>query len=234
MLPAAKFYALVTTATIAVMFVALTWIVPMVRGLTTFPAIASGIAAVLVSVGIYLLISRGAETLIHHFAPARRWIFGGTYLHGTWVGFFIGRAGDKRFMIEHIDQDLDGIVIKGQSYTDTLQPHADWTSVSVTVDGRTGRLIFSYTLTIHSRAGTVVGINFSQLQRSSYRSAATTITGHAQDLGDQVRVQVEEVKVSEKLLPWAEALKLAQKHVSISDASRLTFAASPGRNEIDC
>jgi hypothetical protein len=46
----------------------------------------------------------------------------------------------------------------------------------------------------------------------------------AQDLGDQVRVQVEEVKVSEKLLPWAEALKLAQKQVSISEAASLNFS----------
>ena len=68
MLPAAKFYALVTAATIAVMFVALTWIVPAVQSLTSFPAVASGIAGVLVSVGVYRLISLGAEAVIHRFA----------------------------------------------------------------------------------------------------------------------------------------------------------------------
>jgi hypothetical protein len=211
MTPAAKFYALVASATISVMFVVLTWIVPTVQGLGATSATASGIGGILASVGIYKLLSQGAEAIIHHFAWARRWIFGGTYLHGTWVGFFIGRAGDKRFMIEHIDQDLDGVVINGQSYTDTFSPHADWTSVSVSVDARTGRLIFSYTLTIHSRPGTIVGINSSQLERASHRHAATTVAGHAQDLGDQVRVQVKEIEVSDKLLPWAEALTLAQQ-----------------------
>lgn len=209
--PSIKFYALVSSATIAVMFFVLTWAVPVVQGLATFPTIASGIAGVLASVGIYRLISQGAEAIIHRSVLIRRWIFGGTYLHGTWVGFFIGRAGDKRFLIEHIDQDLDGIVINGQSYTDKIKPHADWTSVSVSVDARTGRLIFSYTLTVYTRPGTIVGINSSQLERSSHHNAATAITGFAQDLGDLERVNVREVKVSESLLPWDEALKLAQQ-----------------------
>lgn len=210
--PATKFYGLVTAATISVMFVVLTWLVPIVQGLKTVPAIGSGMAGILASVGIYRLLSLGAEALIHRVTWARRWVFGGTYLHGTWVGYFIGRAGDKRFMIEHIDQDLDGAVINGQSYTDAFQPHADWTSVSVSIDSRTGRLIFLYTLTIHSRPGTIVGINASQLERKSHRDAATSVAGHAQDLGDQVRVQVREVKVSDDLLPWADALELARKN----------------------
>lgn len=209
--PAARLYALVTGATISVMFFLLTCLLPTIQGMRVFSVIGTSIVGILTSVGIYKLISQGAEIIIGRWAPARRLIFGGTYLHGTWVGCFIGRAGDKRFMIEHIDQDLDGAVINGQSYTDALRPHADWTSVSVSVDARTGRLIFSYTLTIHSRPGTIVGINSSQLERKSHRDAATTIAGHAQDLGDQVRVQVREIKVSEDLLPWADALKHAQQ-----------------------
>lgn len=210
--PAAKFYGLVTSATIGVMFIVLTWLLPILQSLRSLFGIAGGVAAVLTSVGIYRLISKVAEGLVNRIDWARRWIFGGTYLHGTWAGYFIGRAGDKRFMIEHIEQNLDGIVINGRSYTDKLQLHADWTSVAVSVDARTGRLIFSYTLTIHSRPGTIVGINSSQLQRTSNRNAATAISGHAQDLGDQVRVQVSEIKVSETLLLWDEALQLAQQH----------------------
>ncbi len=210
--PSAKFYTLVATATISVMFPALIWVAPMVQSMTAIPAIGSTIAGILSSIGIYRLIGKSAETLIHRIVWLRKWIFGGTYIHGTWVGYFIGRAGDKRFLVEHIDQDLDGIVINGQSRTATLEPHADWTSVSVSVDSRTARLIFSYTLTILSRPGTLVGINASQLERPSHRQAATGITGHAQDLGDQLRVQVKELKVSEDLLPWDQAFKLAHKH----------------------
>lgn len=209
--PAAKFYALVTTATVAVMFFLMTWVVPIIQALPMFPAAVASLAGVLGSVGIYRLVSQGAETAIHHINWLRKWIFGGTYLHGTWAGFFNGRAGDKRYTVEHFDQDLDGIVINGQSRTDTLQPHADWTSVSVSVDSRTGRLIFSYTMTILSRQGTLVGINSSQLERASHRNAATTVTGHAQELGDQVRVQVTGVKVSDTLLPWDDAFKRAQE-----------------------
>jgi hypothetical protein len=186
------------------------WIVPVIQNLHIFPAAAASIAGILGSVGIYRLVSQGAEAAIHHIVWLRKWVFGGTYLHGTWVGYFIGRAGDKRYTVEHIDQDLDGIVINGQSRTDTMQPHADWTSVSVSIEGRTGRLIFSYTMTILSRPGTLEGINSSRLERASHRSAATTISGHAQDLADQVRVKVTAVKIADDLLSWEEAFKRAQ------------------------
>ncbi len=209
--PATKFYTLVASGTVAVMLALLTWLLPLLQSIALWPSIGSWVAGILTSVGIYRLIGKGAECLIQHCTRVRRWIFGGTYLHGTWVGYFIGRAGDKRYIFEHIDQDLDGVVINGQSYTVDLVPHADWTSVSVSIEARTGRLIFSYTLTLHSRQGTIVGINSSQLERKSHRHAATMIAGHSQDLGDQVRVQVREVKVSDELLPWDEALKLAQQ-----------------------
>jgi hypothetical protein len=238
--PAAKFYALVSTARVAAMFFLMAWIVPIIQNLSVFPAAAASIAGVLGSVGIYRLVSQGAEAAIHHIAWLQRWIFGGTYLHGTWVGHFIGRAGDKRYTVEHIDQDLDGIVINGQSRTDAMQAHADWTSVSVSIDSRTGRLIFSYTMTILSRQGTLVGINASQLERASHRSAATAITGHAQDLGDQVRVQVTEVKVADDLLPWEEAFKHAQTkfpramvpHCHLdSDAARIAATIALGNRQ---
>lgn len=209
--PALKFYALVTTATVSVMFSVLIWIAPLIQSLAFLHAAGGLIAGVLSSVGIYRLIALGAEALIHRCASLRKWIFAGTYVHGTWVGYFIGRAGDKRLMVEHIDQDLDGIVINGQSRTSTFTPHADWTSVSASIDPRSGRLIFSYTLTIFSRPGTIVGVNSSQLERPSHRESATAITGHAQDLGDQVRVYVKEMKVSDKLVPWEQAFKLAEQ-----------------------
>lgn len=212
MAPAAKFYALVTSATIGIMLTAVTYILPFLQMFSAEYKIAAVATGIIVSVGIYRLVALIAETIIRQIPPARRWIFGGSHLHGTWVGFFIGRAGDKRFMLEHFDQDLDGLVINGQSYTDALNLHADWTSMATSVDARNGRLIFTYTLTIHSRSGTVVGVNSSQLERSSHRHPATSIVGHAQDLGDTVRVQVREVKISDKLLPWSKALEEAQRH----------------------
>jgi hypothetical protein len=209
MTPAAKFYALVSSATVAAMFFIVTWIAPAIKNFGW--GATAWIAAVLSSVGIYRIVALGAELLLHKWEFARSFIFGGSYLHGTWVGYFTGRAKDKRFVVEHIDQDLDGAVIIGRSFTSDLEPHADWNSISVSIDSRNGRMIYSYALTILTRPGTLIGIGSMQLERKSHRNAATSIAGHAQDLGDQVRVQIEEIKVSDKLLPWKEALAIAQK-----------------------
>ncbi|WBS05408.1 hypothetical protein OU994_14560 [Pseudoduganella sp. SL102] len=209
--PAEKFYSLVTATTIAIMFLSITLIVPLIVDLSPSSKALGSLVAILSSIGVYRIISQIAAMVIHNVVWMRKWIFGGSYLHGTWVGYFIGRNNNKRYTVEHFDQDLDGIIINGQSRDTEQKPHAEWTSISVSLDRRTGRLIYSYALNILSRQGTAIGINNSQLERTSHRSSAKTFAGHTQDLGEQSRLQLTGVKISDELLPWKYAFECARK-----------------------
>ena len=179
MSPAARFHALISTLTIFVMFWLITYALPkllvyanpilMTRGGVT--ALLSGSFTFLGSVGAYRLLAWGLTWLLHRSLRVRSWIFGASFLHGTWVGFFIGHAGDKRFTIEKFDQDLDGLVINGRSYTDNRQLHGQWTSHATSVDARSGRLIYTYSFDVGSRSITLDGISTFQFDRSaSYKA----------------------------------------------------------------
>lgn len=217
MSPAARFHALISTLTILVMFGLITYAVPRLLiyanpTLTTggwVNALLSGSIAFLGSVGAYRLLAWGLTWLLHRSSRVRSWIFGPSFLHGTWVGFFIGHAGDKRFTVEKFDQDLDGLVINGRSYMDNRQLHGQWTSEATSVDARSGRLIYTYSFDVGSRSITLDGICTFQFDRSASYNAPHSITGYAHDLNDPTRIAVHEVKISDALLSWDEALTLA-------------------------
>jgi len=125
------------------------------------------------------------------------------------VGYFIGHAGDKRYSIQHMEQDLDGTVISGRSYTATQAAHANWTSDSVNIDARRRRVTFTYVMNIGTRNVTVEGITTIQLQRSAPHRSADALAGYAHDLNDLQRIHIQEIKVSDQLLAWDQALQEA-------------------------
>ena len=219
MSPAAKFHGLISTLTIFVMFWLITYAVPKLLVyanpiLTTgggVTALISGSFTFLGSVGTYRLLAWGLTWLLHRSLSVRRWIFGPSFLHGTWVGFFIGHAQDKRFTIEKFDQDLDGLVINGRSYMENRQLHGQWTSEATSVDARTGRLIYTSSFDVVSSSTTLNGICTFQFDRSASYKAPHSITGFAHDLNDPRRITVREEKISDALLSWDEALTLAVK-----------------------
>lgn len=217
MSPAARFHALVSTLTIFVMFWLITYAVPKLLIyanpiLTTggrANALVSGAFTLLGSVGTYRLLAWGLAWLLHRWLKVRSWIFGPSFLHGTWIGFFIGHAGDKRFIVEKFDQDLDGLVINGRSFTGDKQLHGQWTSEATSIDARSGRLIYTYSFDVGSRSITLDGICTFQFDRTASYNAPHSITGYAHDLNDPTRIAVHEVKISDALLTWEEALTLA-------------------------
>lgn len=213
---AARFHASVATLTIFIMFWLITYAIPALSLFVNAAAIdfrvkmlISSFITLVSSVGVYRLIAWGLTWVMQRSLRVRRWIFGASFLHGTWVGFFIGHAGDKRFVIEKYDQDLDGLVISGHSYSINQNLHGQWTSEATSVDARRGRLIYTYSFEVGSRSITLDGICTLQFDRSASYEAPYSLTGYAHDLNDLKRIEVNEVKVSDALLTWQKALEHA-------------------------
>jgi hypothetical protein len=210
---AAKFHGLIATMTIFVMFWAITYAVPAIKIAVNIPLL-SGFATIVGSVGIYRLLAIGLEWIFRRVLLIRRWIFGPSFMHGTWIGYFVGHAGDKRYTIEHYDQELDGLSIIGRSLTVDKKLHAQWHSNSIGIDIRQGSLIFTSTLNILSRQRSEESVNILQFERVAAYSAPTSVTGFSQDLGDDRRIATHAIKISDKLLPWDDALVIAIKRFS--------------------
>ena len=114
-------------------------------------------------------------------------------------------------MVEHFVQDLDGFVVTGQSFTKTKAVHGYWESESTMLDAKKGKLVFTYTFDVRTQNSSLVGIHSSLFERLSSHHAPTGYSGLAHDLNDQVRIAVHSKKLSNKLVPWEDALAEAER-----------------------
>ncbi|WP_454563163.1 hypothetical protein [Pseudomonas sp. AIG] len=205
MSPTAKLNGLIATTTVTVMYLLIIYAVPYLNqtGLN-YPVLLS-VAAVFSSAGLYRVLSLGMAWWMGRCEWLKSLILGAHYMHGTWVGCFYGHAGDKRFMIEHFVQDLEGLVITGRSFTDNKQPHGYWESDSTTIDAKKGRIMFTYKFDVLSRHSSLFGIHSSLFERQSAHSPPRATSGFAHDLNDETRIAVNSIKISTSLLSWDEA-----------------------------
>lgn len=131
-------------------------------------------------------------------------------MQGTWVGHFTGRAGDIRYIVEHFEQTIDGLTIRGQSFTETGSSHANWTTEAATIDAERGRLIYTYSCDILTRGVVLQGVGVFHFDRVDQFSQARTIEGHVADLIDGIRLHSLETKISDRLITITDALSQAK------------------------
>jgi len=143
MTPATKFYTLVASTTVFLMFWLVAYVAPKLVAAGAVNPMWLSLGALITSAGLYRLLTLGVQWLMERFDWIRCLVLGPYYMHGTWIGWFVGHGGDKRFMVEHFSQDLESLVISGRSFNEQLREHGYWTSESVTIDARAGRLIFT-------------------------------------------------------------------------------------------
>ena len=206
MSPAAKFNALLASATVFLMFLLVAYIAPKleVAGLNC-PLLLS-IAALITSGGLYSLLALILRWLMGRCDFVRRLVLGAHYMHGTWVGWFEGHSKEHRYMVEHFIQDLDTLTITGRSFTETRKEHGFWESESATIDARKGRLVFTYKFDVLTQSSSLTGIHTSFFERQSVYKPPTRIAGFAHDLNDNTRIAIHSQKLSDRLVPWEEAL----------------------------
>jgi hypothetical protein len=202
-----KFHAYVTTATVALMFVVLTWIVPWLQ--------AQPIAVQAIAAGVALLATRGIydslAAILHHLAQRsltlKQWLLGPAYLHGTWVGSLIGKGGDMRIIVEHYDQDLAELVVRGRSYTEAGDPHAEWHTLATRVQPKEGLLFCFYLTRIYSHATPAEGVGRYQFVPGKGSHGPIGLSGHVVDTDNGISMPIQQLrKISEDLLDWKLAL----------------------------
>jgi hypothetical protein len=101
--------------------------------------------SILTGTGLYEALSRLVEFLLRRSKTLKRLILGSSYIEGKWTGYWISRAGQPRFVIEHIRQDWSAVIMTGLAFDERMMPYGRWQSTSATIDGDRGdlRTVFS-------------------------------------------------------------------------------------------
>lgn len=209
MSPTAKFNSLLAGATVFIMYFLVTLVAPLLQAAgVTFPLLLP-VGAFVTSVGVYRLLTMALRWLMEKVEKIRELVLGPYYMNGTWVGWYRGHTGELRYMVEHFEQSLDSVVIRGWSYTKERQCHGDWVSDLAAIDAEQGTLHFTYKFNVYANSKPSYGLNESHFQRKSKRHAPYALTGLAHDLNDETRIPVQSQRVSNKLLSVKESLALA-------------------------
>jgi hypothetical protein len=162
-------------------------------------------------VGIYKLAAKGIEFVMGRSLWVKKILLGAYFVEGTWVGYFIGRNKDKRYVVETFEQDLEGLTIRGRSFSEDGELHAQWLSEASALDIERGRLMYTYSCDILSRKITLHGVGVFQFERTSKRNAPTAIHGFVSDLIDGKRLEANEIKISSCLMTTMEGFSIAKE-----------------------
>jgi len=172
------------------------------------------ISGLVFSVGLYKLASSLLNTSMVHCSDIKKLIFGNEYMHGTWIGCFIGNNGDKRIYVEHFEQDLESLMIRGTGYTESGEFFVQWQSEPGTIEPRKGRLVYTYTSDVIFKTETRQGLGVFQFVRDNINKPPVELKGYIVDIDQGKRLKSEETKISDDLLLPNVALEKAMSRFS--------------------
>jgi len=211
-----KYHLLISSLTVIIMYGLLTRILPEIQQWMAGEWGVQFIITLLSSIGVYKGLSSLLNLLMSQSTSIKKLVLGGYYMEGTWVGYFIGHDGDKRYIVETFEQDLESLVIRGRSFTSDGKAHANWCSESTSIDVIRGRLTYTYSCDILKNKVTHHGIGVFHFERSGKKRAPSGIQGFVADLVDGERLEVIEIKSSDFLKPFDDGLKDAiEEYTSI-------------------
>lgn len=176
---AAKFHGIVVTLTAVVVFTLATILKPMIDDAAGRYAALGVLASALSTVGVYTLIAKALSATLERLRLFQRFVFGRSYLHGTWAGWFEGHAGHRRWTVQTFLQTLYDLRINGRSYDDAGGLHATWKVLASRVDDADGTMTFAYEMDILSRGEPVRGITTIQFDYDPKTRRPAALSGLA-------------------------------------------------------
>lgn len=210
MTPEYKLHLHVTVVTVVLMF----YVVDLVVSHLAFsPELNQYIKPVMIvfsTVGIYRAFAVLVVGLAKRWNWVKRWLLGPYYLGGTWVGSFKSASGETIRTVEHFEQSLSTLKIRGQAFNELGESYALWNSVSENIDAVSGLLTYTYNCDKDSEKYSFQGIGVFHFQRTDSSCAPTSIRGYSADLIDGKRTDNEERKYSERLVPFNDVLLVAK------------------------
>jgi len=218
--PLERFHSLVTAATVVIMFGVLVFLPRFTDG-HAVTALMAPIIALLGSPCIYRALSWSLALTLKRLRLLRSCLLGPSYIEGTWVGYNLISHEELHLVVEIVDQDLNNVTLKGESYDVEGQFLARWHSVSVGLDVTNARLIYAYSCdSVQPREKVIKGIAEFDLYRKSKFSRMTEMRGLVADLRTYARKEAIEVKVSNSPLDHLEAIKLAKSYATNATSHR--------------
>jgi hypothetical protein len=211
MSPSNKFHLFVATTTIAVMYWIINHLSPLLQSTAHLNLYYRVAIVYLGSAAFYQLLASGLRWLFEYWRHLRRWVLGPEYIEGTWIGCYKNPAGQKQFTIEHFEQTLDRIVIRGYAYLENGTLHAQWNSKAVAVNADQGTLTYSYDCDVHANKSSFQGLAAFTFERKGPRKAPTAMCGYSADLIDGVRSTNQEIKLSDSQVDVGKALAEAKR-----------------------
>lgn len=211
MKPEHKFHSYVTAATVTVMYFAIQQLPPLLRPESPLATFLEPIGALLLSVGIYKLLAGILLGFARKLKFVKRHLLGASYVNGTWIGKFKGSDSSIVYTVEHFEQTLSSLKIRGQAFRESGESYAQWTSESETIDEVSGMLTYTYNCDKTNDKGSFQGVCVFQFERKDETCGPMRIRGYSADLVDGNRTENRETKISEDLLPFDEAILAAQK-----------------------
>jgi hypothetical protein len=208
--PEAKFHAIVVGTLVPLIVIGVAKLAPFLSTASAGQTAVGVVAAALASAGIYKLIARLLLALLRRVTFVKRFVLGASYMHGTWVGWFIGHAKDLRYIVEVFEQDLGTLVIRGKSFAENGDEHAQWESEAVTIDAFKGRLIYTSTAHILTSPLPYQSLSVLQFERTRQTDPPNAIDGYVSDVHDGRRLPLHEQHISDTLLPFRDALPCAR------------------------
>jgi hypothetical protein len=136
--PERKFNAAILSITLAIMAAAITYLPKLTEERISKPLEIA--VSILTGTGLYEALSRLIEFLLRRSRRLKRWILGRSYAEGKWAGYWVNRAGQPRFVIEHIRQEWDTLIMTGLAFDENMAPYGHWQSSNAMIDGDRGDL----------------------------------------------------------------------------------------------
>lgn len=206
-----RFHLFVASTTIAAAYWVSTHVTIATDTLGDLAPFAKLAGAYLGSAALYQLLATLLRWLFNHVRILRKIVLENEFLEGTWIRAY-GQRPEKRFTVEHFEQTVDGLVIRGYAFSEDAQLQAQWNSRSVSINASAGTLMYSYDCDVIGSKTSHEGIAFFNLERKGTRTAAHGMIGYSADLVDGTRTTNIESKLSDKQIDVVQARHAAMKH----------------------
>jgi hypothetical protein len=213
MSPMAKFHGMISTFTIGTVYWIMLHMSKFIPPMDTLSPWQKAIIAYITSAAVYTLSAAGLRWILDRWRLSRQWFLGAAYLEGTWVGCYMTKASEKLYTVEHFEQTLDGLTIRGQSSSATSStPRFKWTSKASSIDAAAGAFTYSYTCTDLAAIppSPFEGIANFTFQRPNTKTPPDKIDGYSADLSDMTIYPNREFLLTREQMDLAEALEQAK------------------------
>ena len=200
------------------MAVALSKIVPWLESKQASVGWISLVIGLVGSGAIYTSLAKLLDTVLNSNRFAKKLLFGKDDLQGTWVGCYVDRGGQNVYTVEHFEQSLDELRIKGKGFSENGEVRGEWDSIAATVDTDSKKLIYAYTCDRYHEASQFQGVCVFGLERPTSTKPPMAIHGYSADLTENAKkVENRQCRIDFEFMDMKEAFEAAKLRFANGD-----------------